>query len=250
MNKTIYSLQIDEHNSEITEYTFPLLKNYARRCNAEFVVINERKFPEWPVTYEKLQIYNLARERDDEWSIYIDSDALVHPDTPDFTAFMEPGCIAHNATDPSYIRFRNDEWFLRDGRFIGSANWFTIAHRWCRDLWHPLEEYTVEEALDRISPIVQEWKTGLITPEHLIDDYVLSHNIARFGLKVTTILEIIETVLKDQNRYLYHQYLVPPELKLYGSEETNDAGEKVVKGIVDILNAWQITVNTTEEVTA
>lgn len=206
MKKTLYTLNVEDYAPEITALTYPLLEYHARKIGAEFFIIDTRKFPDWPVTYEKLQIYELAEQRGDDWSIYIDSDALVHPETLDWTVFLPRDTIAHNGLDMAAVRWRYDRYFLRDGRNIGSCNWLAIASSWCRDLWRPLE-LTPEQAVDNIYPTVDELNT-VITPEHLVDDYALSRNIARFGLKAKTLINLQEEIIPGANFY-WHAYVDP-----------------------------------------
>ncbi len=106
------------------------------------------------------------------------------------------------------IRWRYDEYFLRDGRNIGSCNWFTIASDWTRkDLYRPLD-IPLEKALKNIHPIPNELKSG-ITREHLIDDYTLSRNIARYGLKFKGAMELQNERGLVNSFFFYHQYTVP-----------------------------------------
>jgi hypothetical protein len=86
-------------------------------------------------------------------------------------------------------RWNYDEYFLRGDRNIGSGNWFTVASDWCVDLSRPLD-ISLDEALRSIYPTVPELNGG-ITKEHLIDDYALSRNIAKFGLKATTFFDML-----------------------------------------------------------
>lgn len=224
MKKTIYTLNIDNYAPEITELTYPLLKRYAHRIGADFCVITGRAFPGWPVTYEKLQIFKLAQTRGDDWSIYIDSDAIVHPDFFDVTDFLPRDTVAHNGVDAAHSRWRFDAYFRRDGRNISSCNWFAVASSWCVDLWRPLE-LSLESALDNIYPLQGEVNSGVITPEHLIDDYALSRNIARFGLKVKTILQL-QKDLGDEGNFLWHEYTIP-------------VAQKVTK-MREVLKAWKL----------
>lgn len=215
LKKTIYTLVVDNFAPEITAITFPLLKHYAHKIGAEFKVLTERKFPNMPPVYEKLQLYELSKLSD--WTIYIDADALVHPDCPDWTITLDKDTVAHNGKDFAPIRWRMDKYFRRDGRRIGSGNWFTLASDWCSDLWHPLEDLTPEEAYNNIFPTTHELRSG-IDRTHLIDDYTLSRNIARYGLKFTTLRELQETLkLGTQgDAFMYHQYTVsvPEKIKL------------------------------------
>lgn len=213
MKKTLYTLCVDGYAPEICAYTHPLLKRYAEKIGAEFYVIDQRKSPGLPPVIEKLQIYNLARERGDDWAVFFDSDALVHPDMPDVTEILPMDTVLHNGVDFAACRYVYDEYFRRDGRHISSCNWFAVASRWCLDLWRPLDDLTLEEAVARIRPTVVEGTTG-ITPDHLIDDYILSRNIAKYGLKVQTFREIIAKIGQHESSFLMHQYLIPEDQKL------------------------------------
>jgi hypothetical protein len=214
--KMIFTLNIDNHMPEVTEITFPYMQRWADKLRADRMIIDSRKFPEWPITYEKMQIFELANRlaRDGyEWFIYLDSDALLHPDLPDITNLIPKDTVAHHSKDPAMVRWVYDKYFLRNGRHIGSGNWFTIASDWCIDLWYPIEDMTPEEVCKRIYPTVHEVKSKVIEPHHLIDDYTLSRNIARFGLKFTTISETLRN-LSVPEPYYYHHYLMPPEAKV------------------------------------
>jgi hypothetical protein len=224
MKKTIFTLNVDNYAPEITALTYPLLQRYAEKIGADFHVITERKHPDCPPVYEKMQIYDLAKQMGNDWSIYIDSDALVHPDTFDITEFLPKDTVCHNGNDMANNRWRYNDYFRRDGRHIGSCNWLTIASDWCRDLWHPLE-IPYEEAVRDIFPLQGELNT-IIEPSHLIDDYMLSRNIARFGLKFTTVNEIIRAKSAGGN-YFWHLYTIPIK-------------EKVMQ-MKDVISFWEVT---------
>jgi len=212
--KVLYTLAVDGYSQEITDLTFPLLKYYAHKIGAEFYVITERCFSrKWPVTIEKLQIYKLAQDFHTEWNIFFDADALVHPETIDFTSFLPKDTVAHNGSDMGAVRWRYDKYFLRDGRNIGACDWCTIASEWCLDLWHPPDDQTLEEILDAIYPTVEETNT-VITREHLIDDYLLSRNIAKYGLKFTTLLGLQKRIGLGDANFLFHQYVLTTEEKV------------------------------------
>jgi hypothetical protein len=224
MKKTIYTLNINSYAPEIRAITRPYLESYASKIGAEIVDISERRFPEMPVVYEKLQIKELATERKDDWAIYFDSDALIHPETIDFTNFLSKDTVMHNGKDMANIRWKYDKYFLRDGRNIGSCNWFTVASDWCLDLWTPLD-IPLEEALKNIRAIPLEKQT-VITDEHLIDDYTLSRNIARFGLKFTKVSDILEKVDLPNANFFWHQY-------------THDTETKI-KMLQEVIKQWNI----------
>lgn len=203
MKKTLWLLNINDYAPELTEITYPLIRHYARKIDADVQVITERRFPDWPVEYEKLQIYDLGAGND--WNLYIDSDALVHPDLFDITEILPKDTVLHNGRDIAGNRWKYDRFFRRDGRHIGSCNWFTLASDWCIDLWEPLQDLTLEQAVANISLVNNEAISGVMGPEHLIDDYTLSRNIARYGLKFET-LQGLRQRIGDNGDYLWHIY--------------------------------------------
>ena len=221
---TVYTLDVDGYAPDITALTRPLLQRWVEKIGASLHVISTRRWPELPPVYEKLQIPDLARERGDDRIVYIDADALVHPDFFDPTDHVPMGTVAHNGADMAGNRWRYDEFFRRDGRNIGSCNWFTVGSRWTLDLWRPLDDLTFHQACDRIFPIQSELNS-VITREHLIDDYILSRNIARFGLKFTTVNQVLRD-LGDTGNYLWHQYQIPR------SEKVAEMGK--------ILKLWKV----------
>jgi len=223
MKKTLWTLNIDDYAPEICAWTYPLLQRYADKIDAEFRIINERKFPDWPVVYEKLQIYEAGQDND--WNIYVDSDALIHPDMYDLTDHLSKDTVMHNGRDIAGNRWKYDKYFLRDGRHIGSCNWFTIGSDWCIDLWKPLDDLTLEEALNNISLTHSEVASGIMDRSHLIDDYTLSRNIAKYGLKFKTFHDYKQTI-GDGGDYLWHIY-------------TDEIPVKVVK-MMGVLVNWNI----------
>lgn len=213
IKKTVFLLDVDGYAPEITELTYPLIRHYARKIGAEIYKITERKFLGWPPVYEKLQIKTIAKEIGCDWAIYVDSDALIHPDFVDITHFLKKDTVCHWGNDNASMRWRHDEYFLRDGREIASCNWFTMASDWCLDLWTPLD-ITFEEAKSRIFPTVDEINT-VIEPGHLIDDYTLSRNIAKFGLHFKNMRTIFEEhKITGSGMMLWHQYTIPVEQKV------------------------------------
>lgn len=206
MKKVLWTLNIDGNYAPgITALTYPLLKAYAKKIGADFQIITERKNPDFPVVYEKIQISQLGADND--WNIYLDSDTLVHPDTFDFTEHMARDTVMHHGSDMAGNRWKYDRFFRRDGRHIGSGNWMAAASDWCTpEFWAPLSDLTVEQAIANIQPTYGEKMNG-ITAGHLVDDYTMSRNIAKYGLKFTTFGRIMQTA-NHQGEYFWHQYLI------------------------------------------
>ena len=215
MKKNLYTLNIGgTYAPEICEMTYPLLKYWANKIGADFIELTERKFPDYPERYEKFQIYTLAKERPADWHIYIDCDALINPDMIDPTGYLPKDTVAHNGQDVASNRWKLDQYFWRDGRHISSCNWLMIASDWCLDVWHPLEDMTLEEAAKNIFPVTSE-RNGGTQPIMLIDDYVMSRNIARYGLKFTTVTDVCKNRCGYAGNFMMmHQYNCPAAEKV------------------------------------
>jgi hypothetical protein len=219
--KKIYTLNINNYAPNIRDITYPLIKHYAKKIGAEFVEITERKFPDMPPVMEKFQLYELAKEND--WTIYLDADTLVHPETIDWTEYISKDTVLFNGKDFSSIRFSHNNYMRRDGRNIGACTWNVTCSDWTYDLWTPPEDY--EKSLKDIYPVVHELNT-VVVKSHLIDDYTLTNNIARFGLKHKCILDIQKELLPESNFY-WHIY--------------TETIEEKVRQMKEIINQWKIT---------
>lgn len=231
MKKIIYTVAVDNYCPEICELTHPLIKHYAMKIGADFCVIDKRRWPDLPPVYEKLQIYYLAQEFNADWNIYIDSDALVHPDMFDVTNHIHKDTVMHNGMDMAGNRWRYDRFFQRDGRHIGSGNWFAVASDWCIDLWKPPDDLSYEQCLENIFPTAfelmptmkrddKEIPKAVITRDHLIDDYILSRNIAKYGLKFHTVRDLQKKLGCPDDIYLWHQYVLTIPDKISAMKST------------------------------
>jgi hypothetical protein len=249
VKKTIYTLNIGNFAPKISAMTLPLMQRYAKKIGADFHMITERKFPDYPVVYEKFQVYDLAQQHGNDWNFYWDLDALIHPDFYDPTLLVGKDVTISNGTDFTPQRFKPDKYFLRDGRYTGKGNWCAIFSDWCLDYYHPLDDLTFDEAVANITPTVQELGT-VITPAHLIDDYVVSRNIARYGLKHVLIPQL--AAQRGLPHLLWHHYLMPPDRKVVlMQKELMSWAAKVLEyslnpNDVNILNSWNGTPSLTD----
>lgn len=210
-SKCIWTLNIDNYAPEITATTYPWIKYYADKIGADFRILDERKYPEAPATYEKLQLFTEGEAYD--WNIYIDSDALVHPDMFDVTRHIHPDTVLQYGNDLAGTRWKDDKYFRRDTRQISSCNWFTVASSDCLDLWHPLEDLSIAQALSNLKPQLKEAST--CNDGHLIDDYVLSRNIARYGLRYSTFLKLLKYLHSEDAQFFFHSHLLTRKEKTY-----------------------------------
>ena len=91
--------------------------NHIKKIDADFKVISERKFHNFPVNIEKFQLYELSKDYD--WTIFIDSDFLIHPNCPDLTEVYGKDVVIFNVYDLYPQRFKPNNYTRRDKRNIG-----------------------------------------------------------------------------------------------------------------------------------
>jgi hypothetical protein len=216
MKKTVYTLNIGNYAPEICALTYPFMRRYARKIGAEFVILTEKKFPGWPMMYEKFQLFTLGRAND--WNIYIDSDALLHPDLWDVTEHIDKGTVMHYGYDRVGSRWKWDDYMRRDGRALAPGNFFSAVSDWCLDFWHPLEDMSLEQAVGNISPMVEELNKG-VAQDHLLDDYLTSRNLARYGLHCKSFQDQVKELGRTHDNTIFHTHVLPAELKRAKIEE-------------------------------
>lgn len=176
MKKVIHCVYINDFFPEMWEMCLPTIKQYAFKIGAELNIITKRKFPQWHINYEKFQVYEDGKYAD--VNFLIDSDVLIHPNFPDFaTSITFPHHIAFNDNYNASSKFNivDNIYFQRDGRDVGIASNAVISFKSTHDVWTPLD----------ITPDQGREITNV--REGDIDEYALSLNMAKFGLKYTGI---------------------------------------------------------------
>ena len=185
MKKLIHCVYINNYFPELWEMCLPTIKNYAYQIGAELNIITKRKFPQWHINYEKFQVYEDGRFADANF--LVDADILIHPRFPDFSTITFPHHIAFNDNYNASTKFNIEDniYFKRDGRDVGIASNAVISFKSTHDVWTPLE----------ITPEEGRYITHI--REGDIDEFTLSQNMAKFGLKYTGI------TWEDWQRYYF-----------------------------------------------
>lgn len=176
MKKIIHCVYINDYFPELWKLCLPTIKAYALRTDSELNIITKRKFPQWHINYEKFQVYEDGKHADANF--LIDADILIHPDFPDFaTGITFPHHIAFNDNYNASTKFniKNNIYFQRDNRDVGIASNAVISFKSTHDVWEPLD----------ITP--EEGRQITYVREGDIDEYGLSLNMAKYGLKYTGI---------------------------------------------------------------
>lgn len=176
VDKKVFVLRIGDYRPDLCEFTIPTIKVYASKIGAEYIEITKRSSEAWPVTYEKLQVYDLGKDSD--WNLMIDADVMIRPDAPDATQFLPPDAVASAFAFDADRMFVSDRFFERDGRNIGIVSNFVVTTRLTHDIWEPL--YSTGMMFEEARMYSKR--------EFILDEYTLSRNLAKYGLKHVGIL--------------------------------------------------------------
>ena len=185
MTKIIHVVNINDFFPELFALTYPTIRSYANRNGYMINMITERKFPDYPINYEKMQVYEDGK--DAEVNILCDADMLIHPEFPDVTEFLKRDSIAFNDNYNISWKYHVDRirYFMRDGRDVGIATNFVVSSDWTHDVWEPLslsqkdiEDLAKKENTDTGGADGRGWG-------HYADEFALSYNMAKYGLKYT-----------------------------------------------------------------
>jgi len=155
----VCTLDID-YSKGVTDITLPAMREYASNIGADFVVLSERHFPDLPITQEKFQLYELEADH----ITFLDVDALINPDAPDFSrldAIVIAEWLDGSGFTPDSLPGKNK--FRAHSAFMSfsDANRFIVKPH--------------ENPLQYVSQIIgnnQAW--------HL-DEYIMSLNILQHG---------------------------------------------------------------------
>ena len=229
MKKSLVTLRVGDYLPELWRLLKPFHEGYARKIGAEFIVLDQIKLTcpggileGAPLSAEKFQLHELTADFD--VTHFIDADAFIHPDCPDWfeQAGGDKGLCLFHGLDNRLNRFAPSIYSRRSGSKAGACTWFVLCSDWTGpDLWMPPADF--KAACERIAPQWCEIKTGHCHRDHLIDDATLSDNIARYGLRTRTILDIVrEMGHLGQMMYLWHIYNVDPYEKLKGVRKCLD----------------------------
>jgi hypothetical protein len=186
MRKLIHVVNINDFFPELFTLTYPTIRSYAERNGYMINMITERKFPDYPINYEKMQVYEDGK--DAEVNILCDADMLIHPQFPDVTEFLQRDSISFNDNYNISWKYHVDriKYFMRDGRDVGIATNFVVSSDWTHDVWEPLslsqkdiEDLAKKENTEsKNDPSQRGWG-------HYADEFALSYNMAKYGLKYT-----------------------------------------------------------------
>ena len=174
MTKKVWVVTVDGYRPDICAKTLPKIQAYADRIGASFWQITDRRWAGAPPPYEKLQVFYLGGGID--WNIIIDADMLIEDGMYDVTQVLAPDRVASWMAYSADANFPKDDYFFRDGRNLGVSSNFLCVPKACHDVLTPFpdsERLSFQERIKR---------------PFIVDEYCISRNMARFGIKHSGIL--------------------------------------------------------------
>tara|TARA_B100000287_G_scaffold342289_1_gene328986 strand:- start:3608 stop:4270 length:663 start_codon:yes stop_codon:yes gene_type:complete len=183
MKKLIHVVNINNFFPELFALTYPTIESYAQRYGYEINIISERKFPDYPIHYEKFQVFEDGKEA--LINILCDADMLIHPQFPDMTSHCKRDSIAFNDNYHLSTKYHVDRipYFMRDGRDVGIATNFVVTSDWTHDAWEPIPLSAKDiESLAKKEVTEDGNQRGW---GHYADEFAISFNMAKYGLKYT-----------------------------------------------------------------
>jgi hypothetical protein len=184
--RSMFVLATPDYQPELCEITFPYLKRYADKIKADLYRIEKRRFPDFPITYERTQIHELGQGS--EWVFCIDPDILIHPDTTDFTTWFPKDHVGNWYFFDVRQHFDVTEAspFAKDGRYYGIVDCLVVSSHLTHDLWKPLPgPFSAYEPIIKDKQVLER-----------ISEYAISENLAREGYKIRGVV--------DNGKRLYH----------------------------------------------
>lgn len=208
-NKCVHVVCIDNWNPELTRYTLPLIKHWAAKIGADFNLISTRKFLNWPINYERLQIFEDGKNY--LWNINIDADYLIHPDMEDSTEGRDPHAVQSEGRMNTDEYFKPNIYFARDGRNQALGDSFVVSSVFTHEVWTPLE-MSFEEASQEC-----------LKEPRQVSEFCLSLNVARFGLK-------FDGAIRDKSK-IHH---------LASTTKAEDSTYDPIKIAEDFVTKWKL----------
>ncbi len=201
MKNLVVTLDIN-YPRDITDLTFPYMQEYAKNIGADFQVITERKYTDLPIPMEKFQLYDLCEDFD--WTIFLDADCLINPNTLDFSKVVENNIVI--VSEYLDIFNSNDPQFKTKN----------VINQYNLDLhapWHFLAFHVSQKN------VVRPWENPLQYKHHInitngmiknnkpqewhLDEFLLATNIVKYGISTVSLKDDFpHTTISHNGNYL------------------------------------------------
>jgi hypothetical protein len=121
MKKALVTLTIGSAYREMGEITHPLMRDYARRCGVDFLVLRQPRVNSrygLSTRYEKFQLFELLQHYDQ--IAFVDTDVLIAPDAPSLFKLVPRDRFAA-ANESIYSQADRDKTLTQE--ILGPVEW-------------------------------------------------------------------------------------------------------------------------------
>ena len=176
MTTCIHFISIPDCELPFASISLPMVRAYAQRIGASLNIISQRKFPDFPVQYELVQIYEAGASHD--WNMHLGAGVLIGDTLPDPSSYISSDHIATTITFSAQVEFytHGNIYFERNERDLGVSDTIFLAHNLNHEVWEPLGG-----PFSSYSHIVKDSR------QDKFGSYVISHNMAKYGIKLSGI---------------------------------------------------------------
>lgn len=205
-SKCVHIVGRSVYNEELCDITVPRIEAYARSIGADINMIGAtRVFPDYPLTYERMQIYATGRGYD--WNICLDADMLLGEGVADVTGVSARDAVGAIMTYTASQFFSVDNrFFMRNSRNVGVVQSFLVTSDWTHDLWEPLKGSAGTHL-------------GAVANVNQVAEYAIAYNLAKYGLKFVGALppaQRVNRVFDDEQRGITAAQMAIEILKSWG----------------------------------
>lgn len=159
----LFVVDID-YPKEISSLTLPAIEQYANYIGAKFTRITERRFPKYPITYEKMQVYDLGKDND--WNLLLDCDMLIKEGMYNVIPLVPEGNYVG-----AWHCFSPKNLYNGRGIDVGIASNFLVVKKKCHDLFKPLDNNEHPE----------KWLDSMFN----VDEFCISLNRQKLGYQLS-----------------------------------------------------------------
>lgn len=196
MKKLLVTLNIGDYDKEITDLTFPYMKQYTQNIGADFHIIKERMFPDFPLMLEEFQMYEFSKTYD--WIIFLDADCLINPKGIDLTTLIEKDRVLIAKYNPPTHHFHPENIEGKYNFQYYAPFFFLVFHKNSRNCVKPYENpYNYYDCIN-LNSTHPEMETYMKIRTHLtekeikdtlIDEFLLTLNLHRYNIKTASLQE-------------------------------------------------------------
>ena len=193
MKKLLVTLNINDYDKEITELTFPYMREYAKNIDADFRIITERKFPNIPLRLEFFQLYEFSETYD--WIIFLDADCLINPKAVDLTTLVDEDRVLIDKYSSPTHHFHSKNIESKYDLNYYAPFFFLVFHKNSKDCVKPYQnpyDYYEYINLNSTHPEMVTYmkiRTHLSEEEikdTLIDEFLLTLNLHKNNIKTAS----------------------------------------------------------------